>query len=147
MTVCRDVFSRSKDPDVFRRIAQELYDLPFGAWRPWEEDIFLPAMLRKPKGYVYSETERLKLSELCWFSDEVHGHDGVTVEAMIARCVSRLADMGDEEDWIIELAERCVPFVRRRQLRNLVALYGLTGMPIERVDLSFDWWNRELMPA
>lgn len=67
MPVYRNVFSRSLDPEIFRDIARELYDLPHGSWTSCEEDIFLPAMLRKPAGYVYSENERNKLDELCWF--------------------------------------------------------------------------------
>lgn len=138
MPVYVDVFKRGQDPVVFRAIARELYDLPHGAWRAWEEDKFLPAMLRYSQGYVYSEKERRKLSELCWFSEEVYGHDGVTVVDMIARCQFCCADLGDSQDWIVELADRRVDFVRRRQLRPLVSLYRCTGIPIAHVDPEYD---------
>lgn len=145
MPIYRDVFNRSKDPVVFRTVARELYDLPNGAWRPWEEDIFLPAMRRYSKDYIYSEKERRKLAELCWFSEEAYGHDGISVVEMIARCFRYKADMGYDEDWIIGLAERKATFVRRRQLRDLVNLYRLTGIEIADVDKSFDRY--ELEPA
>lgn len=32
MPVYRNVFSRSLDPEIFRDIARELYDLPHGSW-------------------------------------------------------------------------------------------------------------------
>jgi hypothetical protein len=145
MPIYRDVFSRSKDPVFFRTIARELYDLPNGAWRPWEEDIFLPAMQRYSKDYVFSEKERRKLAELCWLSEEACAHDGISVVEMIARCFRYRAEMGYDEDWIIGLAERRAPFVRRRQLRDLVNLYRFTGIDIADVDKSFDRY--ELEPA
>lgn len=32
MPVYRNAFSRSLDPEIFRDIARELYDLPHGSW-------------------------------------------------------------------------------------------------------------------
>lgn len=65
MLVFVDVEKRAEDPAVFRQIVQELVDLPFADWTPWEEGIWLPAMLRYRKDYMHSETERRKLAELC----------------------------------------------------------------------------------
>src|SRR5262245_47233081 len=106
MPIYADVFKRSEDPVVFLEIARELYDLAHGAWTPWEEDQFLPSMFRKPKGYTYSEKERSILAQLCWFSEEVYGHDGITVAAMIANCARYSSDLGPDEDWIVDLADR-----------------------------------------
>ncbi|MGY3494387.1 hypothetical protein [Bradyrhizobium sp. USDA 4502] len=138
MPIYADVLRRAKDPDVFLSIARELYDLPDAGWKPWEEWRFLPSMLRKPQGYVFSENERRKLAELCWYAEEIYGHDGVTVEQMLAVCAQYSADLGPSEDWIVRLTKRNVLFVRRRQLRDLVALYRFCGMQIASVDQSFD---------
>lgn len=104
-------------------------------------------MLRKPAGYVYSENERNKLAELCWFSEEVHRHDGVSVEEMIVRCYDYRADMGNDKDWVVDCANRKADFVRRRDLRVLVSLYILSGISVEPVDRDFDRYERELEPG
>jgi hypothetical protein len=87
MLVFYDIAKRSEDPEFFRQIARELYELPLADWTPWEEYVFLPAMQRKTSGYVYSEKEREKLAELCEFAAEVYGHDGMSVEQMVAACM------------------------------------------------------------
>ena len=138
MPIFADVFARSEDPVFFRATAGELYNLPFGAWTPWEEWVFLPAMLRYSKDYVYSEKERRKLAELCWFSEEVFEHDGVSVERMIEGCSCYSADLGNDEPWIVSLAERGADCVRRRELRRLVGLYRFCGNEIASVDPRFD---------
>lgn len=127
MPIYTDVAKKSEDPGVFQEIAQELYDLVDGAWRPWEEDVFLPAMLRKPLGYIYSEKERAKLAELCGFSLECFEHDGMSVERMISICIRYSADLGKDEDWIVELHRRNAKFVRIRDLPKLVSLCQFSG--------------------
>jgi hypothetical protein len=145
MPFYRDVVHEAEDAEVFRQIARELYDLPHAGWTSWEEDIFLPRMLQRPRDYVYSEKERVKLAELGWFSEEIYDHDGIAVEAIIARCAQYSEDMGDYGEWIIDFAGRKATFVRRRQLRVLVSLYRLTGLDIGKVDRFFD--RRELEPV
>ncbi|MGY3130874.1 hypothetical protein ACVWZM_001556 [Bradyrhizobium sp. USDA 4501] len=141
MPIYADAFKRSEDPSAFLAIARELHDLPDADWTPWEEWEFLPSMLRKPKGYIFSEKERRKLAQLCWCSEEIYGHDGVTVEVMIATCARYAADLGSDEEWIVGLVDRRAMFVRRRQLRSLVGLYRFCGMNIAGVDRSFDRWD------
>ena len=46
MPVYVDIFNRSEDPTCFRATARELYELPYGAWTFWEEEKFLPGMIR-----------------------------------------------------------------------------------------------------
>lgn len=126
-----DVEKKAKDPAVFRQIVQELTDLPFADWTPWEEWIWLPAMLRYRKEYVHSKTEREKLAELCWFAEPVYGHDGMSVERMVASCMRYVADLGEAGDFIIDLHERGATFVRRRELSKLTRLCVLAGVDLK----------------
>jgi hypothetical protein len=124
-----DVAKKAHDPEVFREIARELIDLPHADWTFWEEDVWLPAMLRYGKGYVHSETEREKLAELCWLSEPMDGHDGMTVPQMVAACMRYHADLSEpDSDFVVGLHRRSATFVRRRQLRRLARLCTLAGI-------------------
>jgi hypothetical protein len=129
MPVYVDVVKKAADPEVFRQIVRELLDLPYGNWTTWEEDIWLPAMLRYPKGYLYSETEREKLDQLCWLVEPMYGHDGMSVAQMIAACTRYCVDLSeDDSDFVVGLSERGATFVRRRELRRLTRLCTESGV-------------------
>jgi hypothetical protein len=126
-----DVEKLSEDPAVFRQIARELRDLPYSDWRPWEEYVFIPAMLRYSDRYIFSEKERRKLAELCWFADEVYDHDGISVERMVEICLQYHTDfLESDSDWIVDLNRRGAKFVRRRQIKELAALCRLSGVDL-----------------
>jgi hypothetical protein len=131
MPIYADIFKRSDSPQIFREIVSELRDLPYSDWTPWEEHVFLRAMLRYSSSYIYSEKERKKLAELCWFSEEVYGHEGVSVERMITSCLRYHMDFQpDDSDWIVELNRRGATFLRRREIKRLVSLCRLSGMDL-----------------
>ena len=125
-----DVVTRAKDPVVFRQIARELLDLADGDWTAWEEH-WLPAMLRYPNDHVYTEAERKKLAQLCWLSEPCCGHDGLSVEQMIAVCRRYHADFSEEDcDFVVGLERRGAKSLRRRELRRLANLCKEVGVEV-----------------
>jgi hypothetical protein len=126
-----DVVTRAKDPFVFRQIARELLDLADGDWTAWEGN-WLPAMLRYPNDHLYTEAEREKLAQLCWLSEPRFGHDGLSVDEMIAICRCYQADFSEEDgDFIAKLNRRGSKSVRRRELRRLASLCREAGVEVK----------------
>jgi hypothetical protein len=127
MTIYVDVAVKSKKRAVFRAIAQELLDLEHSDWNDWEWN-WLHSMLRYPKTHKYTEAERLKLDQLSWLSEPFTGHDGLTVEQMIATCYRYHLDFGeDDSDFIVKLHNWNAKSLRRRQLWQLVRLCRQSG--------------------
>jgi len=89
-------------------------------------------MLRYPKTHKYTEAERLKLDQLSLLSEPFTGHDGLTVEQMIATCYRYHLDFGeDDSDFIVKLYNWNAKWLRRRQLWQLVRLCRQSGADLK----------------
>ena len=91
MPVYVDIFNRSEHPTCFARPRASYTNYRTARGHFGRKENFAGDD-KGSRDYVYSEKERRKLSELCRFSEEVHDHDGVTVEKMIATCARYSAD-------------------------------------------------------
>lgn len=110
------------DPKLFREKIFEFYRLTPNDWTDWELD-WMESQIRKPAAYVRSEKEQAILVRLHKDSDVHLEIEGKPTDHWLQLAIREMHDLGeDDQDFLLELQERRLPALRRRQHRRLLRI-------------------------